>query len=75
MDTDIDYLKGKMVEDELYNDIKLKFKLDDLKQSTYKYSKFDYYSNDYYIELKSRNCNSDTYKDIFFNYDKIFRYA
>ena len=71
MNNEIDYLKGKKVEDELYLDIKNKFNLNNLKQSENKYDKFDYYDDNYYIELKSRNCNSNKYDDIFFNYNKI----
>ena len=66
-----DYLIGKKVEDELFLDIKNKFNLLDLKQSENKFAKFDYYNNEYFIELKSRNCNSYKFNDIFFNYTKI----
>jgi len=66
-----DYLKGKEREDYLYPLIKNKFNLNNLKQSINQYDKFDYYDEEYLIELKSRNCYSYTYKDIFFNNDKI----
>jgi len=71
MCTENDYLIGKKVEDELFLDIKNKFNLLDLKQSENKYAKFDYYNNEYFIELKNRNCTSDKFNDIFFNYTKI----
>lgn len=66
-----DYLKGKKREDYLYPLIKNKFNLNNLKQSINQYDKFDYFDDEYLIELKSRNCYSYTYNDIFFNNDKI----
>jgi hypothetical protein len=67
----MDYIYGKECENLLYEKIKEKFNINNLNQSKYIYSKFDYYNDDYLIELKSRKNIHNKYIDTYFNYCKI----
>lgn len=55
-----DYSFGKQKEEEILKIINNKFK-DNIRQITNQYEKFDYEGNKYMYELKSRNCNYETY--------------
>ncbi len=65
-----DYKFGKKNEMLLFNILKNKFD-DKLKFSDSKYSIFDYYSDDFYIELKSRKCNITDYKSTMVSKNKF----
>lgn len=55
-----DYSFGKQKEEEILKIINNKFK-DNIRQITNQYEKFDYEGDKYMYELKSRNCNYETY--------------
>lgn len=65
-----DYIFGKNNENKLFNIIKNNFDLN-LKQTQYKYNLFDFISDKFIIEMKSRRINSNTYNEVFISYNKI----
>jgi len=68
MNTDIDY--GLQKEKEIFEILKNKFDIE-LKKSDDKFSLFDYYSDNLFIELKSRRCYLSTYPDTMIGKNKI----
>lgn len=65
-----DYIFGKDNENKLFNIIKNNFDLN-LKQTQQKYNLFDFISDKFIIEMKSRRINSNTYNEVFISYNKI----
>jgi hypothetical protein len=65
-----DYIFGKNNENKLFNIIKNNFDLN-LKQTQYKYNLFDFISDKFIIEMKSRRINANTYNEVFISYNKI----
>ena len=65
-----DYNFGKDEENKLYNVIKDIFD-DNLKQTINKFNRFDFISDKFKIEMKSRNINHNLYPDVFISYNKI----
>jgi hypothetical protein len=65
-----DYIFGKNNENKLFNIIKNNFDMN-LKQTEYKYNLFDFISDKFIIEMKSRRVNADTYNEVFISYNKI----
>ena len=65
-----DYIFGKSEEDKLYKTIKATFS-NDLERTKERYDRYDYISNNYKIELKSRAILSTDYKEVYISYSKI----
>lgn len=61
---------GKQSEDEILPILQNYFDID-LKKSTDKFATFDFYSDKYYIELKSRHNTKDKYDSTMIGYNKI----
>jgi len=68
-----DYEFGKGEENKLYNVIKDIFD-DNLKQTINRYNRFDFISDKFKIEMKSRNILSTLYNEVFISYNKIEYY-
>lgn len=68
-----DYFFGKCYENKLFSLITNNFDLN-LKQTTFKYDFFDFISDKYVIEMKSRRINSNQYNEVFISYNKITNY-
>ena len=61
---------GKQSEEEVFPILQNKFDIE-LKKSDYKFATFDFYSDKYFIELKSRHNNHDKYDTTMIGYNKI----
>ena len=68
-----DYIFGKVNEHKLFSLIRDSFDLN-MKQTKYKFDNFDFISDKFIIELKSRRINHNTYNEVFISYNKIVNY-
>jgi len=68
-----EYSYGKLKELELYPKIKEKFG-EDIQLCINKFQYYDYYNNNYLIELKARKVKSTRYNTIFLNKSKILSF-
>ena len=68
-----EYNKGKEHEDEQFIFLREYFNDPTLKQTTKKFSTFDYNSDNIIIELKKRNFDSNKYPDLMIGLNKIKR--
>ena len=66
-----EYNKGKEHEDEQFIFLREYFNDPTLKQTTKKFSTFDYNSNNIIVEIKKRNFDSNKYPDLMIGLNKI----
>jgi hypothetical protein len=66
-----EYKIAKNQEINYYDKIKNYFNIENLKISENKYDKFDYYNNEYLIEMKTRNNTKDKYPTTIITTNKI----
>ena len=69
-----DYAFGKGNEEKVYKQIINKWGDREIKRTTEKYAPYDFYDEKYKYELKSRNCNHDTYGTTMIQTYKLGKY-